>query len=75
MILKKAKPRYNTGQIRTIEKFAWLPRQMKTNEYDDLGEWIWLEKYIVTEKYDRNSWKLLSCQRLSSAMLEKLQNN
>lgn len=38
----KTKPDYKVGDYKSIEKFAWLPRNVK--EY-----WVWLESY--TEVY------------------------
>lgn len=38
------------GEKRTIVKFAWFP---KTIEINGDRMWIWLEKYIVRQKYVR----------------------
>jgi hypothetical protein len=56
-----------SGDMRTIFKFAWIPKEI-------LGEWIWLERYKVHQAFYAQwgcspEWHIsrISAERISSA--------
>jgi len=80
MIIKSRKIiiKVKNDQIRQRIKFAWFPTRMKLSIEDKYGEIIWLEKYIIFEKYQHSpydsikGWKLHQKVRISDATIEKL---
>jgi len=67
--------------IETV-KYAFLPTRMFINygkDNDDLGELVWLEKYVQTKRKYRNvsgkvKYKTYAKQRLSTEFLKRLEN-
>lgn len=41
----KVEPRPSIGDIRFVNKFAWLPKRLKNDTV------VWLERYLTTETY------------------------
>jgi hypothetical protein len=73
MIIKQRITPY-TPEDRKIIKFAFFPRQMKRDYFDDEGEWVWLERYVVTYKYSTSGgWLTFSKQRKSAALLNLME--
>lgn len=79
MVLQKAKQtQYKDNQIITVSKFAYFSVRLKRNSQDKTGELIWLEKYVVTKKYNIGSsltwWTILKSERQCNYVLNKLEN-
>lgn len=47
------------GTTKVVEKFAWLPKKIRTGDLDCEYYWIWLEKY-KSEYYCELSYSLFS---------------
>jgi hypothetical protein len=77
MIIRKEQPRLGYDAIKTIEHFAYWPTRMLKFSDDELGEWIWWEKYVDVYKNHSMShidWRLTARQRVSVFVLEKFMN-
>jgi hypothetical protein len=54
MILIKKRKKAQSGKIKTKIRFAFLPKYIPSDESAYSGEWIWLEKYVITYRYGQD---------------------
>ena len=77
------KSKLKEGQIKKVERYAWLPTMLCWTNEDSShyptwhrAEVIWLEKYVKTYTYWETvkSWIFRKSERISQVVLNKLES-